>query len=84
MKSDNSFDWVLPVIGFTFFLGMTYLVGYIIHYDATVIDTHVETIDGKSYDCAQAHVYNNGMTDIGHPYNIQIPTKTVKLIKKLD
>lgn len=55
-----------------------------IHEDLTVIDTRVETVEGKSYDCTDAYANDNGMTYIRNPYYIQIPTKTVKLIKRLD
>ena len=60
------------------------LVGVDIHEDLTVIDTRVETIDGKTYDCTEAYANDNGMTYIRKPYYMQIPTKTVKLIKRLD
>jgi hypothetical protein len=60
------------------------LIGVDIHKDLTVIDTRVQTIDGKTYDCTEAHAHNNGMTYIRKPYYMQIPTKTVKLIKRLD
>jgi len=60
------------------------LIGVDIHVDLTVIDTRVETIDGKTYDCVDAYANDNGMTYIRKPYYTQIPTKTVKLIKRLD
>ena len=60
------------------------LIGVDIHEDLTVIDTRVETIDGKTDDCTEAYANDNGMTYIRKPYYMQIPTKTVKLIKRLD
>ena len=60
------------------------LIGVDIHEDLTVIDTRVETIDGKTYDCTEAYASDNGMTSIRKPYYIQIPTKTVKVIKRLN
>ena len=60
------------------------LIGVDIHKDLTVIDTRVETIDGKTYDCTEAYANDNGMTYIRNPHYMQIPTKTVKLIKRID
>ena len=59
------------------------LVGVDIHEDLTVIDTRVETIDGKTYDCTEAHSHDNGMTYIRKPYYMQIPTRNIKLIKRI-
>ena len=72
------------IIGIIIVAALFTLIGFDIHKDLTVIDTRVETVEGKSYDCTDACAYDNGMTDIGNPYYIQIPTKTVKLIKRLD
>lgn len=46
------------------------------------IETTVETIDGKIYKTAETHSSDNGLTFIGYPYNISIPTKNVKIIYK--
>ena len=55
-----------------------------IHKDVTVIDTRVETVDGKIYDCADASSYDNGMTYIRKPYQkIIIPTKSIKIITEI-
>ena len=59
------------------------LVGIDIHKDLTVIDTRVETVDGKTYDCNEAHSHDNGMTYIRKPYYIQIPTRSIKIIKRI-
>jgi hypothetical protein len=51
--------------------------------DLTVIDTRVETVDGKTYDCTEAHSSDNGMTYIRKPYYITMPSKNIKLIKRI-
>ena len=58
-------------------------VGIDIHEDLTVIDTRVETMDGKTYDCNEAHSHDNGMTYIRKPHYIQIPTRSIKIIKRI-
>jgi hypothetical protein len=55
-----------------------------IHKDVTVIDTRVETIDGKIYDCTEANSHNNGMTNIRRPHFISIPTRSIKIIKEIN
>lgn len=59
------------------------LVGIDIHKDLTVIDTRVETIDGKTYDCTEAYSQINGWTYIRKPHYIQIPTSSIKIIKRI-
>lgn len=59
------------------------IIGIDIHKDLTVIDTRVETIDGQTYDCTEAHANDNGMTYIRKPYYIQIPTRNIKIIKRI-
>ena len=82
MESSNN---IIGVIFGMIIVGCLFtLVGVDIHEDLTVIDTRVETIDGKTYDCTEAYANDNGMTYIRKPYYMQIPTKTVKLIKRLD
>jgi len=51
--------------------------------DLTVIDTRVETVDGKTYDCTEAHSSDNGMTYIRKPYYITMPSRNIKLIKRI-
>ena len=51
--------------------------------DMTVIDTRVETVDGKTYDCTEAHSSDNGMTYIRKPYYITMPSRNIKLIKRI-
>jgi hypothetical protein len=82
MNHDNS-----PIIGAI--IGMI-IVGTLftfvvidIRKDLTVIDTRVETVDGKTYDCNEAHSHDNGMTYIRKPYYMQIPTRNIKLIKRI-
>lgn len=58
-------------------------VGIDIHKDLTVIDTRVETVDGHTYDCTEAHTNDNGMTYIRNPHYIQIPTRSIKIIKRI-
>lgn len=58
-------------------------VGIDIHKDLTVIDTRVETVDGKTYDCTEANSSDNGMTYIRKPYYITMPSRNIKLIKRI-
>ena len=58
-------------------------VGIDIHEDLTVIDTRVETVDGKTYDCTEAYSQINGWTYIRKPHYIQIPTCSIKIIKRI-
>jgi hypothetical protein len=51
--------------------------------DLTVIDTRVETVDGKTYDCTEANSSDNGMTYIRKPYYITMPSRNIKLIKRI-
>jgi hypothetical protein len=51
--------------------------------DMTVIDTRVETVDGKTYDCTEANSSDNGMTYIRKPYYITMPSRNIKLIKRI-
>jgi hypothetical protein len=75
----------LGVICGVIFVAMLFALMIIfIHENVTVIDTRVETIDGKIYDCAEANSYNNGMTYIRKPYKkIIIPTKSIKIITEI-
>ena len=75
----------IGVICGVIFISMLFgLMIYSIHKDVTVIDTRVETIDGKIYDCAEANSYNNGMTYVRKPYQkIIIPTKSIKIITEI-
>lgn len=62
---------------FIFLFSITYALIYDEKY---TIDTTVETIDGKIYKTAETHSSDNGLTFIGYPYDISIPTKNVKII----
>lgn len=85
MREKDYSERILSFFGVLFFVGfISFLFFYILHDDLNTIDTRVETIDGKTYDCAEAYASDNGMTSIRKPYYIQIPTKTVKVIKRLD
>ena len=64
---------------FIFLFSITYALIYDEKYN---IDTTVETIDGKIYKTAESYSSDNGLTFIGHPYNISIPTKNVKIIHR--
>jgi len=75
---------IFAFFAFLFFVGIISLFGNEMYKDLNEIDTRVETIDGKTYDCAEAYASDNGMTSIRKPYYIQIPTKTVKIIKRLN
>lgn len=84
MEKENYSEWIPAIFGVLFFVGFISFLFYDIHTELNEIDTRVETIDGKTYDCAEAYASDNGMTSIRKPYYIQIPTKTVKVIKRLD
>lgn len=71
------------IIGMIIVAGLFTLLGIDIHKDLTVIDTRVETVDGHIYDCTEAHSHDNGMTYIRNPHYIQIPTRNIKIIKKI-
>lgn len=71
------------IIGMIIVAALFTLIGLDIHKDLTVIDTRVETIDGHTYDCNEAHSHDNGMTYIRKPYYMQIPTRNIKLIKRI-
>ena len=73
------FEPIILALVFMFLLGISYALIYDEKY---TIDTTVETIDGKIYKTAESHSYDSGLTFIGHPYNISIPTKNVKIIYK--
>jgi hypothetical protein len=59
------------------------VISYDIHKDMTRIDTRVETMDGKTYDCTEANSSDNGMTYIRKPYYITMPSRNIKLIKRI-
>ena len=46
------------ICGVIFVAMLFVLTIYSIHKDVTVIDTRVETVDGKIYDCAEANSYD--------------------------
>lgn len=72
------------IIGMIIVAALFTLIGFDIHKDLTVIDTRVETVDGKTYDCTEANSSDNGMTYIRKPYYITMPSRNIKLIKRLD
>ena len=72
------------ICGIIFVVILFALMIVVIHEDVTVIDTRVETVDGKIYDCTEANSHNNGMTSIRRPYFISIPTRSVKIIKEIN
>jgi len=82
MKSPGSY--VGEIIGMIIVGALFAVIGFDIHKDLTVIDTQVETIDGKIYECIGAHSYSNGMTYIDKPYYIEFPTREIKIIKRID
>ena len=71
------------IIGMIIVAALFIVIGIDIHKDLTVIDTRVETMDGKTYDCNEAHSHDNGMTYIRKPHYIQIPTRSIKIIKRI-
>jgi len=83
MNRDNRsiFNVIPGIIIFGFLLSS---IIYIIHDDLTTIDTRVETVDGKTYDCTEASSSNNGMTYIRKPYYITMPTRNIKIIKRIN
>ena len=76
--------WVEITLAILFFSVIFGVMFYIVHEDLTVIDTRVETLDGRVYNCVDADSYDNGMTHIRGPYEIIIPTKTIKVISKIN
>jgi hypothetical protein len=81
MESPGSY--IGAIFGFLLVAALFTLIGIDIHKDLTVIDTRVETTDGKIYDCNEAHSHDNGMTYIRKPHYIQIPTRSIKIIKRI-
>lgn len=71
------------VLGVTFVIALFILMIISIKNDLTVIDTRVESVDGHIYDCTEANSNRNGMTYIRRPYFIQIPTRSIKIIKEI-
>ena len=81
MESPGSY--VGAIIGMLIVGALLTLLGLDLYKDLTVIDTRVETVDGKTYDCTEAHAHDSGMTHIRNPYYIQIPTRSIKIIKRI-
>lgn len=72
-------------IGICIIAAFIYVFIRILIHDTTVIDTKVETLDGKIYYCIEAIAKDNGMTYIRKPMNqktkrIVIQSKTIKEI----
>jgi hypothetical protein len=81
MESPGSY--IGAIIGMIIVGALFTVIGYDIHKDMTVIDTRVETVDGKTYDCTEANSSDNGMTYIRKPYYITMPSRNIKLIKRI-
>jgi hypothetical protein len=71
------------VIGVIVVMSLFVLMVISIRKDVTDIDTRVETVDGKIYNCTEANSYNNGMTYIRRPHFISVPTRSIKMIKEI-
>ena len=80
---ENTGSLIGAIFGMIIVASLVTLLVLDIRKDVTVIDTRVETVDGHIYDCTEAHSYDNGMTDIRKPYYMQIPTRHIKLIKRI-
>lgn len=74
---------LVPVLGIAFFIFIVAMLVISIHDDLTVIDTRVETIEGTIYDCTEANSDHSGMTYIGKPYRVSIPTRRIKIISNI-
>lgn len=85
MNHDNRsiFNVIPGIIGIIIFVFLISSIIYIIHDDLTTIDTRVETVDGKIYDCTDV-TSNDGMTYIRKPYYITMPTRNIKIIKQIN
>jgi len=71
-----------PIV-FGLVIGLLFtIIGTFFYNESRKIDTTVETIDGKIYKTAETHSYDNGLTFIGYPYDISIPTKNIKIIHR--
>jgi NADH:ubiquinone oxidoreductase subunit 3 (subunit A) len=81
MESPGSY--IGAIIGMIIVGCLFTVIGFDIHKDLTVIDTRVETVDGKTYDCTEANSSDNGMTYIRKPYYITMPSRNIKLIKRI-
>ena len=75
---------IVTVLGVIFVMTLFALMIIAIRKDMTDIDTRVETVDGKIYDCTEANSHIYGMTSIRRPYFILIPTRRVKIIKEIN
>ena len=80
---ENTGSLIGAIFGIIIVAGLTTLLVLDIRKDVTVIDTRVETIDGHIYDCAEAYANDNGMTYVRKPHYIQIPTRNIKIIKRI-
>lgn len=79
----NQGSIVGAIFGMIIVAALFTLLGIDIYKDLTVIDIRVETVDGRTYDCTEAYANDNGMTYIRNPYYIQIPTRNIKIIKRI-
>jgi hypothetical protein len=76
-------SYIGAIIGMIIVGALITVISYDIHKDMTRIDTRVETMDGKTYDCTEANSSDNGMTYIRKPYYITMPSRNIKLIKRI-
>ena len=74
---------LVTVLGVIFCISVVIMLVISIRNDLTVIDTRVETIEGTIYDCTEAHSSRTGMTYIGNPYDVGIPTRRIKIISNI-
>jgi hypothetical protein len=81
MESPGSY--IGAIIGMIIVGALITVISFDIHKDMTIIDTRVETVDGKTYDCTEANSHTNGMTYIRKPYYITMPSRNIKLIKRI-
>jgi hypothetical protein len=81
MESPGSY--IGAIIGMIIVGALITVISFDIHEDMTIIDTRVETVDGKTYDCTEANSSDNGMTYIRKPYYITMPSRNIKLIKRI-
>ena len=80
---ENTGSYIGAIIGMIIVGALGTLMVIDIRKDLTVIDTRVETVDGKTYDCTEANSSDNGMTYIRKPYYITMPSRNIKLIKRI-
>lgn len=83
MDDNNTGKVIGAIFGLLIVTALITLFCWDVNRDLNIIDTRVETVDGKTYDCAEAYAHNNGMTYIRKPYYMEIPTRYIKQIKRI-